>query len=334
MTTLKDIAERTQFSVATVSRVLNYDHTLSVGDRTRKSIFQAAEELEYRNYKKKIQEKTRKLAIINWYTEQEELDDQYYLSIRLGAEKKAKEMGYKIERVYQNEEDKMDDDLSGVIAMGKFSEEQVKKIRQKAPYVCFVDCAPEDGLNDSVVADFKQAMHESVDHLLEKGHQKIGVFAGQEMYSDGSGPRNDPRTSYLKAYLKKKKVFEENFFYEGRFRVDSGRENMEQAIEELGKEELPSAIITGNDAIAIGCLQVLNEHNIHVPQDISIIGFNDIPTAKYLTPSLTTTKVYTEEMGKTGVQLLHERIQNGREVSKHVTLSTSLIERASTKEVT
>lgn len=333
MATLRDIADKTNFSVATVSRVLNYDTTLSVGDLTRQSIFQAAEELEYKNYKKKIQEKTRKLAIINWYTEQEELDDQYYLSIRLGAEKKAKEMGYKIERVYQNEEDKMDDNLSGIIAMGKFSDAQVKKIRKKAPFVCFVDYAPEDGLNDSVVADFKQAMHKSVDHLLEKGHRKIGVFAGQEMYSDGTGPRKDPRTSDLKNYLQEKELFEEKYFYEGRFRVDSGRENMERAINELGREQLPTAIITGNDAIAIGCLQVLNKHNIHVPQEMSIIGFNDIPTAKYLTPSLTTIKVYTEEMGKTGIQLLHERIRHGREVSKHVTLSTSLIERASTREI-
>jgi LacI family transcriptional regulator len=329
MATLKDIAEKVGVSTSTVSRVLNYDSTLSVGDDTKKRIFEAAEELEYKNHRRKQTTKKAKLAIVNWYTQEEELNDLYYLSIRLGAEKQAQEMGYEIVRVYHHEEEKMAQDLAGILAMGKFSPEQVDKLREKAPHVCFVDFIPEDGLADTVLVDFKQAVKESVDYLIERGHERIGFIAGEESYSDGSGTWVDPRTKMMEEYLTKKGLYHEEYFFQGAFRVDAGQENVRRAIETLGKENLPTAFIAANDAIAIGCLKAFHEAAIHVPNEVGLIGFNDISTVKYITPALTTVKVYTEEMGKSGIQLLHERIQEEREVNKSVRLSTKLIKRDS-----
>ena len=102
LATIKDIAEQAGVSSSTVSRVLNYDDTLSVGDDTKKRIFEVAEALDYTKYQKKQSKKQGKLAIVQWYTEKEELDDLYYLSIRLGVEKRAEEMNYDIIRVFQN----------------------------------------------------------------------------------------------------------------------------------------------------------------------------------------------------------------------------------------
>lgn len=329
MATLKDIADKVGVSTSTVSRVLNYDPTLSVGEETKKRIFETAEELEYKNHRKKTTNKKAKLAIVNWYTQEEELNDLYYMSIRLGAEKKAQEMGYETIRVYHREEEKMENDLSGILAMGKFSNAQVEKLQEKAPYLCFVDYLPESSQSDTVLVDFKQAMHKSLDYLIQCGHEKIGFIAGEESYSDGTGTWVDPRTKIVKRYLKKKGLYNENFFFQGTFRVDAGQENMQKAIDLSDKDHFPTAFIAANDAIAIGCLKALHENDLHVPKDVSIIGFNDISTAKYITPALTTVKVYTEEMGKSGIQLLHERIQEGREVSKKVILSTKLIKRDS-----
>lgn len=329
MATLKDIAAKVGVSTSTISRVLNYDPTLSVGEETKKRIFEAAEELEYKNHRKKTTNKKAKLAIVNWYTPEEELNDLYYLSIRLGAEKQAHEMGYETIRVYHHEEEKMENDLSGILAMGKFSTAQVEKLQEKAPYVCFVDYLPGNSQSDTVLVDFKQAMHKSLDYLIRSGHKKIGFIAGEESYSDGTGTWVDPRTKIVKRYLKKKGLYHEDYFFQGDFRVDAGQKNMQQAIESIGKQNLPSAFIAANDAIAIGCLKALHENDLHVPNDVSIIGFNDISTAKYITPALTTVKVFTEEMGKSGVQLLHERIQDEREVSKKVVLSTKLVKRDS-----
>ena len=91
MATIKDIAQAAGVSSATVSRVLNHDQSMSVSDETRKKIFAVAEQLHYKKIKKQktdIRTKGR-LAIIEWYTEQEELDDLYYYAIRMGTEKKS-----------------------------------------------------------------------------------------------------------------------------------------------------------------------------------------------------------------------------------------------------
>lgn len=91
MVTIKDIAHAAGVSSATVSRVLNQDQAMSVSDETRIKIFTIAEQLGYKKSKKtnKRSKFSHRIAIIEWYTEQEELDDLYYYSIRLGAEKRA-----------------------------------------------------------------------------------------------------------------------------------------------------------------------------------------------------------------------------------------------------
>ena len=90
MATIKDIAQAAGVSPATVSRVLNYDPAMSVSDGTRKKIFDIAEQLNYKKSRKRKPSKTQvyRIGLIEWYTEQEELDDLYYYSIRLGIEKK------------------------------------------------------------------------------------------------------------------------------------------------------------------------------------------------------------------------------------------------------
>ena len=329
MATLKDIAEKANVSTSTVSRVLNYDPTLSVGEDTRKRIFEAAEELEYKNIKRNPSKAKGKLAIVNWYTEQEELNDIYYMSIRLSAEKQAETLGFGYTRVYNEERLIEDSELVGILAIGKFSDKQVADLSKKDVPICFVDYLPE-GDYDIVIVDFKNAMRQNVSYLLSKGHTKIGFIGGEESYSDGSGTWVDPREKLVRNELKKKKLYNPTYFFAGAFRVDDGKENMLKALDSIPEEERPTAFIAANDAIAIGCLKALYERDIKVPNDISIIGFNDISTAKYITPALTTVKVYTEEMGKTGIQLLHERIQEERETVKTIILSTQLVEREST----
>lgn len=119
MATIKDIAEKAGVSPATVSRVLNYDPGLSVTDKTKKRIFEAAEDLNYQ-HKKKSSRSTQKIAILTWYNEQEELDDIYYLSIRLGAENKIHEAGFEPQQIgLQQQNLPTSPDFAGMIAIGK-----------------------------------------------------------------------------------------------------------------------------------------------------------------------------------------------------------------------
>ena len=99
----------------------------------------------------------------------------------------------------------------------------------------------------------------------------------------------------------------------------------------LNLKEIPSAFFIASDPMAVGAYKAIQEKGYNIPNDISIVGFDDIPTAQYLSPSLTTVKVYTDFMGETALDVLMERIKDERLLSKKVVLPVKLIIRDSCK---
>ncbi|MEJ8766101.1 MULTISPECIES: LacI family DNA-binding transcriptional regulator [unclassified Oceanobacillus] len=327
MATIKDIAKKANVSPATVSRVLNYDKTLSVTDETKRRIFEIAEDLSYR--KKPIKKHSgKKIAIIHWYTETEELNDLYYLSIRLGIEHRCKEIN--IEPVlyfFDNLNEINPMDIEGIIAVGKFSGQQITEMIGINQNILFVDYCPDEEKYDSVVIDFVRATKKIIDFFIETGHKNIGFVGGREILQGESKPLLDLREKTFINYMKEKKLFKDEFVYISDFSVDEGYELMKKAIEELG-ENLPTAFFVSSDVMAIGSLRALHEGNIKIPERVSIIGINDISVSKYMYPPLSTVKVYTELMGETAVNTLMERLE-GRTIAKKIFISTKLVIRKS-----
>ncbi|MGG1399147.1 LacI family DNA-binding transcriptional regulator [Bacillus salipaludis] len=327
MATIKDIAQLAGVSIATVSRVLNYDTTLSVSDDTKKRIFEAAEELSYKKLPARKQE-TGKIALLQWYTEKEELEDLYYMSIRLGVENRCRHHGLQMSSYFRdNIEDLKLDDLRGLIAIGKFSSKQVKELSSITKNIVFVDYSPDEEQFDSIVIDFEKATKKVLNHLIKKGHERIGYIGGREVFRDKTSPIEDPRESTFKHYLAEKGLLNEAYMYNGSFSVQDGHSLMKKAIDEH-KEQLPTAFFAGNDSIAVGALRALLEEGISVPDRVNIIGVNDISLAKYVFPALSTVKVYTELMGETAVDTLLEKIE-GRKIAKKIMIATKLILRNS-----
>ncbi|RDU37227.1 LacI family transcriptional regulator [Neobacillus piezotolerans] len=327
MATIKDIAEKAGVSIATVSRVLNYDPTLSVTDETRKRIVEAAEEL---SYKKRSAKKTatKKIAIIHWYTEKEEMEDLYYMSIRLGIEQRCQQLDIQFANYFYDElKGIKNDQVQGIIAIGKFSLEQVAEMAGVTDNIVFADCSPDDDMYDSVIIDFDKASKKIIHYLFEKGHDSIGYIGGREAYKGSSVEIADQREKSFRSYMTEKGHLDEDLIYIGSFSVASGYSLMKQAIKELG-ERLPTAFFAGNDLIAIGCLRALHEENIAVPERVNIIGINDISVSKYVFPALSTLKVHTELMGETALDTLLERI-DGRRVAKKIFIGTELVIRNS-----
>ena len=97
----------------------------------------------------------------------------------------------------------------------------------------------------------------------------------------------------------------------------------------LKEKELPTAIFAANDSLAVGCYRAIQETGLQIPEDISVIGFNDISMAKYLAPPLTTVHVHMNFIGRQAVKMLVERIQLERNVNIHVSVSTELVIRKS-----
>ncbi|MBC2147444.1 LacI family DNA-binding transcriptional regulator [Listeria booriae] len=329
MATMTDIAKLAGVSIATVSRVLNYDETLSASGETRRKIFEIAESLDYTKHKQKATKKTGKIAIVQWNTEEEELNDIYYMSIRIGAENRAREHGIEISTLY--ELDKIAQaTIDGILAIGKFTLEQVEQLKEIHPHICFVDTDYRLNKYDSVVIDFVQSTREVIDYFIASGHTNIG-FIGAEERSEIDGSMNDPRSVAYVEYMKERQLYAKQnmFVVGGRFDVPSGYEQMKQAIEQLG-EELPTAFFVANDPMAIGCLRALSEAGIAVPERVSIVGFNDISVSQYVSPALSTIRVYTEFMGEEGMDMLIERM-NGRKHAKRTILETDLVLRESSR---
>jgi LacI family transcriptional regulator len=330
MATIKDIAERAGVSSATVSRVLNYDSNLSVADDTKKRIFEAAEALAYRKVKTK-RFAGQKIAIVHWYTEQEELNDLYYLSIRLGIENRCKELDMEAEVFFLNKISDIESmEMKGIIAVGKFSETQVKELVHINPNVVFVDYSPNADKYDAVVIDFEKSTRKIIDFFHQTNHEKIGYIGGREVLRDETEPLIDLREKTFVSHMKELGLYNEQFVFIGAFSVEEGYQLMKKAIRDLG-DALPTAFFTSSDVMAIGSMRALHEEGIAVPDRVSIIGINDMSISKYIYPSLSTVKVYTEEMGETAVNMLIERL-DGRNIAKETFIATKLIIRNSVKK--
>ena len=130
MANLSQIAKKAGCSISTVSRVLNYDPTLSVTDKTKQKIFRIADDMNY-SLPKNRAKSGQNLAIVQWYTEEQELKDEYYLSIRIGVEEAAKKYGYTIERYFKNDPLDPIKDAVGGIAIGRYSQGEINNIIKK-----------------------------------------------------------------------------------------------------------------------------------------------------------------------------------------------------------
>ena len=331
MVTIKEIAHAAGVSSATVSRVLNQDQAMSVSDETRAKIFTIAEQLGYKKSKKtnKRSKSSHRIAIIEWYTEQEELDDLYYYSIRLGAEKRAQELGYEVIRIFNNDSLTQLENIDGIIAIGKFSPGKIKELENYSDKLVFVDSDTLKSGHSCVTTDFENSVINVIDYFINSGLKKIGMIAGQETSSDKSTLLSDPRLNTFQSYLQQLKLYDPNLIKIGSFSSEAGYKIMKKFIIELGNK-LPPAFFAANDALASGALRALQEAKIPVPERVSLISFNDTSLAKYMYPKLSTVTVFTEEMGKQAIQILEQNFQkDGSSVPYMVKLATRLTIRES-----
>lgn len=327
MATIKDIAQKAGVSPATVSRVLNYDPDLSVSKETEQKVFEIAEALNYTKHKNKRRE-SAVLRLVQWYDSEEELADLYYLAIRLGIEKRAEELNIRLIKEQMSE--LSDTETQGTIAVGKFDQAQMKQLKKLNEELLFVDF---DGLAlgiNSLVVDFSQGVQLIIDQFIKEKHERIGILSGME-YTKGSRHEiDDPRFLVFREYLTRLKLYNEADHLQGAFTIEGGYTAMKTYLE--SHTDYPTAFFASSDALAIGAMRAIQGHGLRIPEDISVIGFNDVSVAKYVTPALTTVKVYTEWMGELAVSTILELIQEKAPVPRKITVGTELILRESTRD--
>ncbi len=329
MATVRDIAAKAGVSPATVSRVLNMDPTLNVTDETRFNVFRIAEELEYvpRNKRANAAQEKKSIAIISWLEQYMEVDDPYYLSVRVAIEHKAEEYGLAVRSYSLND---LDDGLrmqEGVIVLGRLRKEELESIRQYNEVVVIVDNDFTIPGYDYVGVDLGKMMREVLNRLYELGHRKIGYLGGLTLKQQKERDFVDRRDIAYAAFMQEKGIYDETYIYDvAGFTFRAGYKTTLQV---LKGDKIPTVIVAGNDSMAIGAYRAIAECGLRIPEDISVVGFNDQPNAKYMVPSLATVRIPSSNLGYSALDLLLDRVKTQRDYTKKVYLDTEFKERHS-----
>jgi len=167
-----------------------------------------------------------------------------------------------------------------------------------------------------------EGAYQATEYLIQLGHRHIAFITGLlELHSTHERLRaykmalNDHGIPYRPEY-----VLQGDFYEIEAYRVTG---------ELLALPEPPTAIFASNDLTAIGSMNALRDHGISVPDDISVIGFDDISQAAFTNPRLTTIRQPLDQMGRKAVELLIEQIENPERPSRRITLATELVVRDS-----
>ncbi|MGL5414790.1 MAG: LacI family DNA-binding transcriptional regulator [Clostridium sp.] len=344
MATIKEIAEKVGVSSGTVSRVLNNDITLSVSDETKMKIFEVAEEMQYetvrqRKVKEGIVEKKEeeikvRIGIVEMYSQKQQLQDPYYLLLRSVVEKECFDNGIEVINLYKlNEKYEFisTEKIDGIIAIGKFSEEEVGNINDISEKIVFLDSSPNEQKFDSVIINFELAIKEALDYLMKLGHENIGYIGGYRTLNHYKKMDVDIRVKYYKEYMEGRKSYlEDNIIDTKEMTTLAGYNEVSSLLK--NKKDVPTAFFVASDTIAMGVLKALYDNGIKVPEDISIIGFNDVIASQYTIPPLTTVRVNIENLANAAVELILEQVLKGRDYNKKVVIPSELVIRESTKE--
>ncbi len=330
---IKDIAARAGVSIATVSHA--FRNPGRVSDKTRERVLAAATELGYTPNRQAVSLRTARSG--NIVVIIPDIADSYNSEIIKGIEAVARNRGYSVllgdtqgseerEREFANMVQSQQAD--GIILMSHnvpFDIEPDTPIEDLPPIVNGSEFAGHPGIL-SVSIDDKQGGKDATNHLLELGHRDIGVITG-DRHSTSTQRRLE---GFREAMQEAGAEPDENLIMYGTYEADMGEA---AATELLVRKKRPTAIFCFSDELALGCMYSLRTAGFSVPDDISVIGFDDIAFARYFSPPLTTIAQPAEAIGRTCTELLLDLIDGKRPQSTRFILPHALIVRSSTKRL-
>ena len=327
--TIKDVAARAGVSRQTVSRVINDKGEVS--DATRARVLAAIEDLGYQPNavaRSMVAGRTRTLGCIS-----PNLTDYTLANIIEGAQAEARRLGYFVltggapqdTDVEALLEEMIHRRVDGLLVLNPYADERYRcflSLIERGTGVVYLNNTPRQEPVLSVRCDDYEGGYRATRYLLDLGHTSIATIMG---------PQNeecavDRLKGYRQALAEAGLPFDPALQAEGDWSATSGY----KASQHLRAAAPPfSAIVSQNDQMAVGAIRALREAGRRVPDDVSIIGFDDIPLASYFDPPLTTFRQPMQESGRRAVQLLIRQIEDPDCPPEQVLLHARLIERAS-----
>jgi len=257
------------------------------------------------------------------------ISSPYYSLILNAIEKEAAKNGYSVVYFSDTKIDRLDNTLSkldGVIATCfPRIESTILEMKESVPIVVIENSAADKTI-PSVIIDNFNADLESVDYIYKLGHTHIGFMTGLEDSDIGKS-----RYAGFQHGLNKNKIpFDERLVFRGNYSYEAGIEGAEYY---LSLKQKPTAIICANDSMALGAMQKLTQEGFDIPNDISIIGFDDIDVASQIVPTLTTIRAPVNKIAKQAFATLQDLMMNKEPEHQHIAIAPKLIIRESCAKI-
>lgn len=332
MVTIYDISKLANVSTMTVSRVINKSGKVS--EATRMKVEKAIEELNYIPNSSARYLTAKKSKILSLMIT--DITNPFFTKVARGAEDKAKQMGYRLLLCNSDENiNKESDYINMLISTGVDgvlitpSEDKSRKNlktlnKYNIPFI-LLD-RKVDGINaDEIHGDSQDGTKKILNHLIMNGHKKIAIINGP---LDVSTAR-ERQQAYIETLQANHLSIRDDYIFQSHYKNEDTHEMITKLLS-LEKAEQPTAIFAANNIIAINTIKELRERNIQVPEDISIVCFDDLDPAFDLDPFLTVVSQPAYQFGFTGMQMLIERIEKtAPQEFRKVVLPSELIVRNS-----
>lgn len=322
--TIKDVATRAGVSVATVSRVLNEKGL--VREETVRRVLDAARDLEYVPHGGARSLSMRRTSTVGVVLP--DLHGEFFSEVIRGIDLAARARGYHL-LVSGSHSDWAEMTAMALAVRGRVDglivmvpDMDPQEVQARLPGgvpVVLLNC--RGTTTWSIVIDNARGAEAMVEHLTSLGHEDIAFITGPERNADAAERLRGWRAGLRKAGLAPR----EQLLAQGDF---SERGGYEAASELLAARQPPTAIFAANDAMAIGALSALREKRLEVPGQIAVVGFDDIPIARFVSPPLTTVSVEIAELGRRAFELFIEGTAGGG-MPRMETLDTHLVIRES-----
>lgn len=333
--TIKDMAQRLNLSVSTISRALSDHH--SIGKSTKEKVKKLAKEVGY--FPNSVasnlrQRKTHSLGVIV-----PRIDIYFHSLVISGIEEIAYSAGYSV-TIYQTKDslereievtrNLHENRVAGIIACISLETDNFNHFEEFNLYnvpVVFYDRVPNNSTGSKVLIDDYEAAFKATEHLISINCRKIAHIAGNQKMSIFQNRLKGYKNALTKNGLE---VSEDLIAYTNDLSYEEG---IECAQKFINGKVLPDGIFCANDSTAISTIQVLKKANYEIPEDIAVVGFSNYPISKIVDPNLTTVNDRAFEMGQTAANLLIRQIEDKNEIisSETIVLKTELLIRDSTK---
>lgn len=331
--TLKDIAKEAGVSISTVSRVINNTSSKAASQEVRERIWEIVRRTGYiPNYSAQTLKLGIKEATISSHSltclfarTPSAPNNPFFATIAKSVETEAYKYNYFLKSSFASfdinnvETYKMlQASANGVVILGRCDKSTLKFIKQYCHNVIYTGLNPLDAKYDQILCDGYSAATTAMDYLFQLGHRHIGYVGETDCENRYDGYRQfiqEHGMPFDCSYVASAQLTSSDA-YEGAMKL-------------LKKQPCLTAIFCGDDIAAIGVLRAIHDLNLKVPDDFSVVSIDDIDTAQYLSPMLTTIHVPMEEMGKLAAKMLIDRISGGHTLPMKINLPFFLAKRES-----